>query len=404
MTQEDRELAAAFKREAERIAVPERARRTGRIPLRRLPRILALATLGVLAVVVVAPALTALRTPTALASPSSNTAQPSGAGVASDRYGWIDDARPPLVRAETTSTTIVQLRGDFFHGAVSPDGRRIAYWETYSSPEVRTLWLVDAAGTTQPRMLLTLANTEIAAVSAGDGVVWSSDGTGLLIAVNSLALNSPAPPVDATPQYATLRQLDIATGSVREIARNQGVGAWFEPIAWDRDLDVSAAVEIGPGGFVSTYIVVRDGSGLTGTPLPEQTLARYVRASVDARSVLMRGFFEHRAVYVWPLAEPTQVTTFRASGSEYVVAALWRAAGEIVVSLASSADATTGERLEIWAAPGQRRQLVSAPLRLDAVRPDGSAAVTDKGVVDLRTGVVDEAPRRSRAIASVLVR
>lgn len=92
---------------------------------------------------------------------------------------------------------------------------------------------------------------------------------------------------------------EIADGSVREIVRNEGrastdyparsrrttsrvvAASWFSPVAWDRARGISTAAMVGPGGFA-------DGSTA-----------------------------EHRDLYAWPLAEPTQVRTLSAAADEY---------------------------------------------------------------------------------------
>jgi hypothetical protein len=59
----------------------------------------------------------------------------------------------------------------------------------------------------------------------------------------------------------------------------------------------------------------------------------------------------------------------------------------------------------VWPLEGPRRVLLREQHRLDVVRPDGTAAITDKGVVDLATGALEEIPAmRDRATASVLMR
>ncbi len=339
---------------------------------------------------------------TAPAPSPAVTAQPSAAGLVSDRYGLVLERQPPVVRSEANSGQITALRGEFFNGAVSPDGRRLAYWQTPAGL-ARRLWLLETSAPTQPRSLLTLPDSEIAAASTGSAVVWSSDGTGLLIAVNGLAPAREGPPVDA-PLYATLRQIDVATGAVREIARTE-MAAWFSPVAWDRARGVSTAVGISPGGFAWDYVVLRDGVAPVRAPLPAETLAVFVRAAPDASRVLMRGFPDHRAVYVWPLTEGTMVMTLGAVGDEYVAVAIWRNARELVVSLSRAREGREGERLEVWPLEGPRRVLLRERHRLDVVRPDGTAAITDKGVIDLATGAREELPgmRDDRATASLLM-
>jgi hypothetical protein len=227
-----------------------------------------------------------------------------------------------------------------------------------------------------------------------------------LIAVNSVELASRSGLPDAPPLYSTLRQLDMADGSVHEIVRNEGRATWFSPLAWDRARGISTAAVVGPGGFAAGYIILHEGALPDEGRLPSQTLTLpgYVRSAPDASAVLMRGFPEHRELYVWPLAQPAQVRTLTAAADEYVTAAMWRNSREIVVSLSQTSSSDTGDRLEIWAIDGSRRVLLTAPHRLAAVRPDGTAAITDKGAVDLESGTIEDIPETGRALAAVVLR
>lgn len=310
------------------------------------------------------------------------TSQLTPATPLSGRYGVIIDAGPPYLRSETDPQRIGQLSGELFGGAVSPDGRKIAYWQ-YSNGAPTVLAVLDSAAPAQPRALLRVSAGEVAG-----GVVWSSDGTGLLIAVNSRDFVQQPP--DAPRLFATLRQVDVATGSVREVVRNEP-GHPFFPIAWDRGRGVSVAVS-GVGGFVSGYVMVRDDGSMQVADLPATTLPQFVRAAPDGSRVLMLHWQDSSAVSVWPLTEPAQRVTLRPDTGERVVAAMWRDAREIVASVARTADASEAERLEIWPLDGQRRVVLSAQHRLDAVRPDGTAAITSAGVVDLTTGALAKMP------------
>lgn len=101
----------------------------------------------------------------------------------------------------------------------------------------------------------------------------------------------------------------------------------------------------------------------------------------------------------------TQVTTLGAAGDEHVAAAMWWNAREIVVSLSRTSGARDGERLEVWPLEGPRRVLLRAQHRLEAVLPDGTAAITNRSVVDLATGELEAIPRMTgRATASLLMR
>lgn len=246
------------------------------------------------------------------------------------RYGLIVGTEPPRIRSETDPAYLGVLTGEDWRGAVSPDGRQVAWWEAYRSGVARILWVSDASGRAA-RKLITLPDSEVAAISTFGGVAWSTDGTGLLIAVNSR---------DHVPST---------------------------------------------------------------TPDP----AYLYRASPSAERVLMRTFFdEARTVHVWRVAD-ARYTALDTAPGERVVAALWRTDIEVVVSLSTSGEREVGDRLEVWSVDGQRRVILTARHRLDAVRPDGSAAITSAGIVDLVTGAVAQAPDLGsglRVLASVLLR
>jgi hypothetical protein len=122
----------------------------------------------------------------------------------------------------------------------------------------------------------------------------------------------------------------------------------------------------------------------------------------------MWDFFDPRAVYVWPLTEPAKIATLAAAGDERVVAAMWRDAREMVVSVAEvGAPRDVADRLEIWSLDGVRRVVLRARHRLDAVRPDGTAALTSAGIVDLTSGATAQIPEFGlfqRVLASVVLR
>lgn len=344
-----------------------------------------------------APSLTPTSAPAA-----TPTARPSA--PVSDRYGLIVDTTPPRVRSEADAGYLGALSGEDWRAAVSPDGRQIAWWEAYRSGVARILWVSDASGGAA-RKLLTLPDSEVAAISTFGGVTWSTDGTGLLIAVNSRDYVPSAVP-DAAHLYVTLRQVDVAAGSVREVFR-VAPGHPFFPLAWDRGRGVSIASRWGPGGFTFGYTTVRDDGSTGGVAFPTSTMPSLIRTSPTAERVLMRTLFdEARTVHVWRVADARYVPLEAATG-ERVVGALWRTDTEIVVSLSTSGHREEGDRLEVWSVDGQRRVVLSARHRLDAVRPDGSAAITSAGIVDLATGAVAQMPDMGsglRVVASVLLR
>lgn len=397
MIDNDRHLSQAFKSEARRIKVPERPR-VYRRSRRGMP--FALATSAVILVVALLLGVTLRETRVAVAPSASPAATPSSAVAGTDLYGLLLDLRPPVLRSESDPRILASLHGDSFAGAVSPDGRRVAYWDVSSRDSTRALWVIDVSAPASARLLLTLSGDETASVFSGSAVAWSTDGTGLLIAVNSVALDRPGAPVDPSPLYSSLRQVNLATGATKEILRNER-GLWFAPLGWAGSS--SMAVEIGPGGFAVNYVIVEAGKAPVRTRLPGQTLPAYVRASPDASRILVREIGNLHVLNVWSTSDPNARVTFDA-GDAYVVGALWRDARELVVSLSQMPEAKA-DRLEIWSVGGARRDVLRAPHRLDAVRVDGSAAITSEGAVDLRTGTVTQLPGLSgQVLASVILR
>ena len=293
------------------------------------------------------------------------------------------------------------LKAGAVNGAVSPDGRRIAYWETTSGGgEVGSLWTLDASAPSQSRLVLTLSDSETASVSTGGGVVWSSDGLALLVGVNSREY-MPVPPVHGPARYATLRTVDIASGAVREVARLEP-GLPLRPVAFDHRNRVATAVEIGGGGYVASYVVVRDGAALTRTHL-ETDIAPAV-ATPDGTGVLAVRFRPTAVVLVWPVAEPERRTPLEVAAGERVARALWRNSNEIVVLI--DGDAPAAHRLEVWPLQGPRRVVLRDARDLSAVRADGTAAIVDGQLVDLVTGATSPIPGLTgkRVDASIVLR
>ena len=271
--------------------------------------------------------------------------------------------------------------------AVSPDGRRIAYWQVLrGGGQARVLWLLDGAALTQPRVILTLADSETAAVSTGGGVVWSSDGGSLLIGINSIAYES-AGAVDAGRYtYAALREVEISSGSVREITRIERALP-LRPVALDRGRHLAAAVEIGGGGYIASYVVAREGGAVTRTALGIN-IAPALGTSDASRVLALR--FLPSGIYVWSLVQPEGRTMLEAAPDERVETALWRNSREIVVLIGG--DSPSAHRLEVWNVEGGRRVVLAGAQDLAGVRPDGTAAILDGQVVDLDTGAVSAIP------------
>lgn len=312
-----------------------------------------------------------------------------------DRYGLVIGA---TVRSEGDPRKIAELAAVPFNGAVSPDGRRLAYWE--ASPggaEARVLRLFDIATPAQERILVTLPTTETAG-----GVAWSSDGSGLLIGVSSVAYVSTDVPVGAArPVYTALRDVDVASAAVREVARLMEALP-LRPVAWERRSRVAAAVGIGDGGYTGSYVVAREGAQPTTTPMCCNIFPAF--GAPDASRALAVSF-EPKALFIWPLADPDQRTTMDVAAGERIDRAIWRNAREVVVLIGGDAPGTM--RLEVWSLDGRRRVVLMGAQDLSAVRADGTAAIVSGDLVDLDTGArwpIPGVTGPSHIVATLLLR
>lgn len=149
--------------------------------------------------------------------------------------------------------------------AVSPDGRRIAYW----------------AGGTELRVVdVTSGSSVYTAIYAapanqrGSGLAWSSDGRGLLLALESTGgFGAPV----FGPLDVSLLVVEASGGSARTLATRQGPSVYV-PLGWDRTAGVAAAAIGGEGGYVNGYVTVRT----SGDPAPKET-----RIGAPSTSALM---------------------------------------------------------------------------------------------------------------------
>jgi hypothetical protein len=179
----------------------------------------------------------------------------------------------------------------------------------------------------------------------GDGeaalyFVWSSDGTGIVIAVNG----GGGGQADAPPGYTALRVIDVAGGTPREITRIKNANVI--PLAWDRQARLIAAYESFSLGAGAYDIVDEGGTVKRMNAGPGIYL---IQASHDGQQVLGRGD-PNSVVRVWPRDSYERGVELRVVGDQQILAAVWRpGSAEIGVLFA--------DRLELWDAAGNRRSL-----------------------------------------------
>jgi hypothetical protein len=203
------------------------------------------------------------------------------------------------------------------------------------------------------------------------------------------------------PFYTALRDVDIASGAVREVARLMA-SLPLRPVAWERRSHLAAAVGIGEAGYTGSYVLARE--GVLPTPTPMCCNIAPALGAPDASRALAVSL-EPRALFIWPIADPDQRTTMDAASGERVDRAIWRNAREIVVL--TGGDAPGAMRLEVWSLDGRRRVVLVGARDLLGIRADGTAAIVDGEVIDLDTGVRWPIPGFTgpgRIVATLLLR
>ena len=305
------------------------------------------------------------------------TASAPATSVLDDRFGFLVQTASMkwYVRGETGVDPIAEFEGYGF--AASPDGTRLAYWRTASGDGIPALDIY-ALGPKTDRTLLALTNGQ-----SGGGIAWSSDGTGLAIAVTT---GSPGTVGGGTGSSA-LFTVDVAAGTRAQVAeRSDGRVYW--PIAWDRGAKLVAAGETGEGGFMSAYITfdVSATPAKTRTvPVTDRITMTSVKASSDQRWALGSPIDAPFTIKWWPIDDYSPGKYVPVPGGP---GAAWRPGttrfGLVGGDELSLYDVTTGQRTVVVA--GMRGQHVFA------FRPDGSAAIVaaqsagDVTVIDLAIG------------------
>jgi hypothetical protein len=203
--------------------------------------------------------------------------------------------------------------------AVSPDGKQIAYWTLFSTPpELRIL----NASTGSEQTLVTMA-----ADQRGGGVVWSSDGAGLLYSTEKGSFG-----IGGGTNSATLDVYEFAASGKRGTVDAQTNTGWlYRPIAWDRAANVAAAGLTGEGAGLSFYVTVQmDRISSSASPIVTRVDTRSrttlgmpigsIRASSDAKFVLGVDI-DSGDIKWWPLADIAASKSQAGAGKR---GALWR--------------------------------------------------------------------------------
>jgi hypothetical protein len=327
----------------------------------------------------------------ALGSPAPST-------VAADRYGLIVQAGGPVVRAENDPASIAQLYQEPQHRgpselrvvhAVSPEGRRVAYWIWTPSPPglgslAITRLVVFDASSGAIRDLVALSK------EAGSGVVWSTDGSGLLLGV----VASVGPDLNG-PNLARLRTVDLVTGRTSDVGPAIGAdgasGGAFEPttsqiagaknvtirpLLWDRAADrIVALVAAGNPNYASSVLIIDRGTA-TSYPLIGEFLTGTVALSPDGKRLAgarTRDF----ALVVWDVDNYANREEIVPASGERILSLVWRPGTDQLFFMHDNAlttDPVKWSRLERWRPGVEPARVVNAtPGPAIIFRFDGSA-------------------------------
>lgn len=314
------------------------------------------------------------------------TASPAPTLAPTDQYGLVvTDSQGEgriTVRRERNPAPVFELKG--VAPVVSVDGKRLAYWRSapnsgglMNGTELRVVEVADPA---TDRGVFTPP-----ADMFGGLLVWSNDGLGLLVVIDSRARSVGG--TESCAVQSELLMLDLAAAAPSTRSAGTAACRTLVPLAWDRPGQAAAAIVTGPGGYATEYLTW---SGTATNPfakmnVPTDTGAPGVRTLLLAFSVwaspdakLVMGLESSRDVLrVWPLLDITKADLVRSALP--VSTATWRpgtgATGpyEVIWAL--------GQRVELFRYKTDSvRTLYSSPLSLGiaAVRPDGSGVLIEE--------------------------
>ena len=338
--------------------------------------------------------------PTATSATSGATGQ-SAPTVPTAAATFRPATRPALVTRRGTDT-ILRTESDvaplrtLSGGVFSAESARIAYW-------------VDSGGTAVLHVLeLPSSDTVVSSFPnlRGGGIVWSVDGSGLLV---SLA--------EPDPQFFIPRivmAVEIGPRKAREVYRGIGPsGASVMPLIWRGPPELFVMYETGPGGFHFGYTVVRPGSAPVRTE-PDGRVSGF-QASSDG--TLVQGYWlDERAIRIWPAEDFSRKTAELTIAPDIMSQPRWWPGRREVVYARGlrEGDSFKDERIERWdPATGARSTVLTMPtspqLWAYFPRADGSGVLTQTGidtweVTDLRTNAKSPVPmQRGEVILSTVL-
>ena len=311
-------------------------------------------------------------TPSVVASPTLSAVTGAPSPGAAREYGYVFTDQPVqpctsgcriVVRRERDGSTAFELDGVL--PAVSPDGRRLAYWRTTPNVGPTDLRVLDIADPRSDRSVLALSGRTL-----GGPMVWAAGYPGLFVVTESVERAGHC------PVSSTLLTVDLTvTPAATRSASGRPSACVHLPLAWSPFNAVAAVIGMGPGGYATEYLTWDPRSTtVTSAEVPRLLLAGSVQASTDG--LVIAGLEDSLTVVrVWPTDDITK-TARSTQPARIGPLLLWRPAFTAHYEIVWS----TGQRVEIFSRPpGTASPVVTTAARAVAIRPDGSAVLLAEG-------------------------
>ena len=348
--------------------------------------------------VVVSPTPSVVTAPTP--SPVTGTPAPSPAR----EYGYVFTVQPVqpctsacriVVRRERDGSTVFELEGVL--PAVSPDGRRLAYWRTTPNVGPTDLRVLDIADPRTERSVFTVSGRTV-----GGPMVWAAGYPGVLVITESVERTGGAGGGHCAVS-STLVTVDLTvTPPATRSAAGRPSACVHIPLAWSPFNGIAAVIGMGPGGYATEYLTwdPRSNTMSSAQIPPGLLLAGSARASTDG-SVVAALEDNATVVRVWH-DDITKAERFTQSAR--IGGLFWRPAFAAHYEIVWS----TGQQVEIFRfPPGTVSPLVTTAAGPVAIRPDGSGVVLAEGtgpsagVPSTRLTVLDLSTRQTAEMTTI---
>lgn len=325
------------------------------------------------------PGVVASPTPSVVSSPTPSpvTATSTPAPSPAREYGYVFTVQPNqpctsgcriVVRRERDGSNVFELDGVL--PAVSPDGRRLAYWRTTPDVGPTDLRVIDIADPRSDRSVFTVSGPTV-----GGPVVWAANYPGLLVIMESVERTGGAGGGHC-PVSSTLITVDLTvTPPTTRSAAGRPSACVHMPLAWDPGNSVAAVIGMGPGGYATEYLTWDPRSStVSSAQIPGLVLAGSARASTDSLEVAVLED-SLTVVRVWPsIRDITKVARYTQPAR--VGQLFWRPAFVAHYEIVWS----TGQRIEALShPPGTVSPLFTTAAGAVAIRPDGSGLLLAEG-------------------------